>query len=48
MGALAKLDEPLIIDALAIEQAIREKLDKLPAEPTGSVSQVQFENNPGN
>ena len=48
MGALAKLDEPLIIDALAIEEAIRKKLEKLPEEPTGSVSQVQIGKSPGN
>ncbi|MBW2503048.1 MAG: OmpA family protein [Deltaproteobacteria bacterium] len=40
MEALSKFDEPLIIDALAIEQALMEKLDSPTIKPFGSVSQV--------
>ena len=42
MEALSKFDEPLIIDALAVEQALMEKLGTPPAKPTGTVTQVSW------
>lgn len=39
--SLSKFDEPLIIDALTIEQALMEKLESLPSKPSGAVSHVE-------
>lgn len=46
MQAISKFDEPLIIDALAIEQVLAEKLDNLTRKPTGTFTQAEWKGQP--